>query len=197
MPIRLLRRPTDTASGRLLVAVGAGGPSLFAAKREKTFSSIFPPSPHPFPSALLERSTFEKEGTRDGCTAPLIQNNAKIHVFFARNGMPSGMKGKAFQTGKGSNGLRRKATVPAAQQKRAGESPPVSSLFWRRDQPRFISSMSCESCCVWWARSETACAASFMAWADWEDMSLTSRMDRLISSLAADCSSLAAAMALT
>ena len=54
MSVGLLRRLTATACGRLSVTVGAGGLSLFAAKREKAFSSSFPPqASHPFPSALL------------------------------------------------------------------------------------------------------------------------------------------------
>ena len=196
MPIRLLRRPTDTASGRLLVAVGAGGPSLFAAKREKTFSSIFPPRPIPSPARFRSVPPLKKRERETAAQRRPSKTTRKSTFFcmkrhavwYERQSVPDGER--LEWTAQRSNGSRR-AT------KRAGESPPVSSLFWRRDQPRFISSMSCESCCVWWARSETACAASFMAWADWEDMSLTSRMDRLISSLAADCSSLAAAMALT
>ena len=47
--------------GRLSVAAGAGGPSLFAAKREKAFSSIFPPGP---PS--LPQRAFIQEDARQG-----------------------------------------------------------------------------------------------------------------------------------
>ena len=45
MPVRLLRRPTGTASGRPSDRCLRGWPSIFAATREKAFSSIFPPKP--------------------------------------------------------------------------------------------------------------------------------------------------------
>ena len=85
MPVRLLRRLTGTAlraafrsrsavdarkapaspnghgpPGRLSVAASAGGPSLFAAKREKAFPNTFPPSP---PS--LPQRAFAGEKVRD------------------------------------------------------------------------------------------------------------------------------------
>ena len=45
--------------GRLSVAAGAGGPSLFAAKREKAFLSSFPPSPPSLPPRAFTR---ERQG---------------------------------------------------------------------------------------------------------------------------------------
>gem|GEM_PF-4204739 len=64
-------------------------------------------------------------------------------------------------------------------------------------QPRFMASMSSLSLRACWARSATAFEASPMASAVCPDMLFTSTMDWLISSLAADCCSLAVAMALT
>ena len=65
------------------------------------------------------------------------------------------------------------------------------------DQASFSSWIRFVSPCAWAARSDTALAASPMASALCLAMSLTWTMDWLISSLAADCSSLAVAMALT
>ena len=63
--------------------------------------------------------------------------------------------------------------------------------------PCFISVISWFRACACRASSATACAASPMAWAVWLDISLTCVMEWLISSLAADCSSLAVAIAPT
>ncbi len=63
--------------------------------------------------------------------------------------------------------------------------------------PCFISAISWLRACACRASSATACAASPMAWAVWLDISFTCVMDWLISSLAADCSSLAVAIAPT
>ena len=64
-------------------------------------------------------------------------------------------------------------------------------------QPRFMVSIRASSACACVARSATALAASAMASAVCRDMLLICTMVWLISSLAADCSSLAVAMAFT
>ena len=67
----------------------------------------------------------------------------------------------------------------------------------RSPQASFSSWIRSVSPWAWAARSDTALAASAMASALCLAISLTWTMDWLISSLAADCSSLAVAMALT
>jgi len=71
------------------------------------------------------------------------------------------------------------------------------ALAWALRGYFFMSAMRSVRLCAWSARSLTARAASVMAWAVCCTTSLTEVMERLISSLAADCCSLAAAMALT
>lgn len=73
----------------------------------------------------------------------------------------------------------------------------VSGLGLNAPYPCFISAISWLRACACRASSATACAASPMAWAVWLDISFTCVMDWLISSLAADCSSLAVAIAPT
>ena len=72
--------------------------------------------------------------------------------------------------------------------------PPTAICQYQAGFSSRISSVSVWACA---ASSDTAWAASPMASAVCRDMSLTWTMDWLISSEAADCSSLAVAMALT
>ena len=63
--------------GRLSVAASAGGPSRFAAKREKVFPSSFPPSPPSFP-----QRAFTGGRVRDA-RRPAPKTNEAWTVFFA------------------------------------------------------------------------------------------------------------------
>ncbi len=73
----------------------------------------------------------------------------------------------------------------------------IHKFYYSGFQPRFMASISSLSLRACWARSATAFVAWPIACEVWPDMALTCTMDWLISSLAADCSSLAVAMALT
>ena len=177
MPVRFLRRLTGTA--------------LRAAFRSPPELEGFPFSqaPHPFPSALLPGKSQVHVATpppkASGAYITYSLYILKLFVKFMLTGPVSRtggcLPGKGFHE---KNGLP------------LHEREPVYACL-RKPYACFICSISADSSCVCWASSATDCVAAASARAAWSDMLLTSSNERLTSSLVADCSSLAAAMAET
>ena len=76
MPVRPYGLTGTALRAACWVAAGAGGPSLFAAEREKAFSSSFPPRPPSLPQRAFIRRSESVRGD------PHPKQAARVRLFF-------------------------------------------------------------------------------------------------------------------